>query len=164
MDMPPQEERAASPDKADLLWTPAIEAEIAAWQQTGTFPFPDLYIYPAPQPQYYSVEELRLIHHVASVSSELAMHGAGNFTIWTRQIPTFIKIGTSFPFVMNAVLSLSASHLAWLTECPITANMAYEHRGIAMKGLHEAIGSFSAQNSDAVLAASMLLSWQSTEW
>jgi len=42
--------------------------------------------------------------------------------------------------------------------------MAYEHRGIAMKGLHEAIGGFSAQNSDAVLAASMLLSWQATEW
>jgi len=42
--------------------------------------------------------------------------------------------------------------------------MAYEHRGIALKGLHEAIGSFSRENSDAVLAASLLLSWQATEW
>lgn len=42
--------------------------------------------------------------------------------------------------------------------------MAYEHRGIALKGLHEAIGGFSPHNSDAVLAASLLLSWQATEW
>ena len=42
--------------------------------------------------------------------------------------------------------------------------MAYEHRGIALKGLHEAIGAFSRENSDAVLAASLLLSWQATEW
>lgn len=65
---------------------------------------------------------------------------------------------------MHALLALSATHLAWLTDCPLTANMAYEHRGIALKGLHEAIGAFSRQNSDAVLAASLLLSWQATEW
>jgi hypothetical protein len=65
---------------------------------------------------------------------------------------------------MHALLALSATHLAWLTDCPLTANMAYEHRGVALKGLHEAIGAFSRQNSDAVLAASLLLSWQSNEW
>jgi hypothetical protein len=57
---------------------------------------------------------------------------------------------------MHALLALSATHLAWLTDCPLTANMAYEHRGIALKGLHEAIGAFSRQNSDAVRAASLL--------
>lgn len=87
MDMPVQEERAATPEKADLLWTPEIEAEIERWQQTGSFPFPDLYIYPAPSPQFFSFEDLRLIHHVASVSSELGIHDASNFTIWTRQVP-----------------------------------------------------------------------------
>ena len=65
---------------------------------------------------------------------------------------------------MHALLALSATHLAWLTDCPLTDNMAYEHRGIALKGLQEAIGAFSRQNSDAVLAASLLLSWQATEW
>ncbi|PQE16106.1 putative UPC2 Regulatory involved in control of sterol uptake protein [Rutstroemia sp. NJR-2017a WRK4] len=164
MDMPVQEERAATPEKADLLWTPEIEAEIERWQQTGSFPFPDLYIFPAPNPQFFSFEDLRLIHHVASVSSELSLHDAGNFTIWTRQIPLFLKIGSSYPFVMHALLALSATHLAWLTECPLTANMAYVHRGIALKGLHEAIGEFSRQNSDAVLGASLLLSWQATDW
>jgi hypothetical protein len=82
------------------------------------------------------------------------------------RLPTsrFLKIGIDYDFVMHALLALSATHLAWLTDCPLTANMAYEHRGIALKGLHEAIGAFSRQNSDAVLAASLLLSWQATDW
>ncbi|KAL3425959.1 hypothetical protein PVAG01_02750 [Phlyctema vagabunda] len=164
MDMPVQEERAPTPEKADLLWTSEIERDIERWQQTGSFPFPDLYIYPAPSPQYFAFEDLRLIHHVASISSELGTNDASNFTIWTRQVPLFLKIGSSYGFVMHALLALSATHLSWLTDCPLTANMAFEHRGIAFKGLHEAIGSFSRQNSDAVLAASLLLSWQATEW
>jgi hypothetical protein len=82
-----QEERAKTPEKADLLWTPEIEAEIERWQQTGSFPFPDLYLCPAPSPNSFSFEALRLIHHVASVWSELGIHDASNFTIWTRQIP-----------------------------------------------------------------------------
>ena len=76
----------------------------------------------------------------------------------------FLKIGTDYAFVMHALIAFSATHIAWLTDCPLSSNMAYEHRGIALKGLHEAIGSFSRQNSDAVLAASLLLSWQATEW
>ncbi|KAJ8065539.1 hypothetical protein OCU04_006218 [Sclerotinia nivalis] len=164
MDMPVQEERAATPEKADLLWTPEIEADIERWQQTGNFPFPDLYIYPAPNPQYFTFEDLRLIHHVASVSSELSIHDAGNFTIWTRQIPLLLKIGSSYHFVMYALLALSATHLAWLTDCPLTANMAYVHRGNALKGLQDAIGEFSRQNSDAVLGASLILSWQAMDW
>jgi hypothetical protein len=94
MDMPPVQEdaRAMTPEKADLLWTPEIEADIERWQRTGNFPFPDLYIYPAPAPQFFSFEELRLIHHVASVSSELGVSDASGFTIWTRQIPTYVPI------------------------------------------------------------------------
>ncbi|TVY26327.1 Sterol uptake control protein [Lachnellula hyalina] len=164
MDMPVQDERAPTPEKADLLWTPEIEADIQRWQQTGNFPFPDLYIFPAPSPQFFSVEDLRLIHHVASISSELGAHDASNFTIWTRQIPLFLKIGTDYGFVMHALLAFSATHIAFTTECPLAHNMAYEHRGIALKGLHEAIGAFSRPSSDAVLAASLLLSWQATEW
>ena len=76
----------------------------------------------------------------------------------------YLKIGIDYGFVMHALLALSATHLAWLTDCPLTANMAYEHRGIALKGLQEAIGAFSRENSDAVLAASLLLSWQATDW
>jgi hypothetical protein len=87
MDMPAQEDRAPTPEKPDLLWTPEIEADIELWQQTGQFPFPRLGIYPPPNPHLLPREDLRLIHHVASISQELSMNDAGNFTIWTAQIP-----------------------------------------------------------------------------
>ena len=43
-------------------------------------------------------------------------------------------------------------------------HVSYHHRGLALQGLQQAIGSFSRQNSDAVLAASILLSWQANDW
>jgi hypothetical protein len=86
MDMPPPEERNVTPEKPDLLWTPEIEAEIELWQKTGVFKFSEL-CYPQPNPQCFSVEDLRLIYHVASISTELTLHDAGTFTIWTSQIP-----------------------------------------------------------------------------
>lgn len=65
---------------------------------------------------------------------------------------------------MSSILALSASHIAWMTQNQDTENLAYHHRGVAIKGLQEAISSFSRENSDAILASSLLLSWQSTEW
>ncbi len=82
------EDRSGTPDRPELLWTPEIEADIDQWQQTGVFPFPGLNIFPTPNPQYLSVENLRLIYHVASISHQLRSIDADGFTIWTRQIPT----------------------------------------------------------------------------
>lgn len=68
---------------------------------------------------------------------------------------------------MHALLALSASHLGWLTSCAETLQLAYHHRGIAFNGLQEAINDFSPEkpeNADAVLAASILLTWQTTDW
>ena len=82
----------------------------------------------------------------------------------TDAVYSLIAIGLQCPFVMSAVLAFSACHLAWLTKDQETENLAYYHRGVALKGLHEAIGTFSRGNSESILAASMLLSWQATEW
>lgn len=89
---------------------------------------------------------------------------ANNFTLWTRQIPTLLKIAATYPYVMQALLAFSATHISWLTNCPLVGNMACVHRGTAFKELQEAIGSFSRENSDAILAASLVLSWQATDW
>lgn len=77
---------------------------------------------------------------------------------------SLIGVALLHDFVMSALLALSSSHLAWQTRNTDTENLAYHHRGVALKGLHEAIGAFSKDNSDAILAASMLLSWQAIEW
>ena len=86
--MPIPEDRASTPDKPDLMWTPEIEAALEQWQLTGIFPFPALNIYPPPSPQNYTLEDLRLMYHVASICNQLVCNDADHFTIWTRQIPT----------------------------------------------------------------------------
>ncbi|KAK4104777.1 hypothetical protein N658DRAFT_188789 [Parathielavia hyrcaniae] len=163
-DVPAPDDRAGSPDKPDLMWTPEIEATIEQWRRTGVFPFPSLGIYPAPAPELLTLEDLRLIHHVASISHQMQELDTNDFTLWTRQIPTIISIGATHRYVLHALLAFSAMHLAYLTGCPAVGNMAYEHRGIALKGLQEAISTFSRGTSDAILAASLVLSWQATDW
>jgi hypothetical protein len=163
-DIQAPDDRAGTPDKPDLQWTPEIEAQIDQWKQTGLFPFPSLSVYPGPASHLLTTDELRLIHHVASISHQMMEIGAGNFTLWTQQIPKIINIGATHSYVLHALMSFSAMHLAHLTDCPLVGNMELEHRGIAMKGLQEAIGSFSRENSDAILAASLVLSWQATDW
>ncbi|KAI9701028.1 MAG: hypothetical protein M1836_001696 [Candelina mexicana] len=152
-----------SPQSVNLLWTPEVEREIELWQQTGRFPFPELRLVHPPLPQDFSTTDLRLIHHVASTSKEMHYNRCSKFTVWTEKIPSFLNIASSHPFVMHSILAFSATHLAWLTKSAETNNIAYHHRGIALGGLHEAIGNFSKANSDAILAASILLSWQATE-
>jgi hypothetical protein len=73
-------------------------------------------------------------------------------------------IGATYGYVLHALLAFSAMHIAFLTDCPLVGNISYEHRGMALKGLHEAIGTFSRDTSDAILAASLVLSWQATDW
>ncbi|PHH61384.1 hypothetical protein CDD81_409 [Ophiocordyceps australis] len=154
----------AEAEKADLMWTPKIEHDIALWKSSGVFPFPEVETCPVPMAHMYSLEDLRLIYHVASLYSQLASFQANNFTVWTRHIPNILRIGATTPYVMHALLAFSAMHIAFLTDCPLVGSMAFEHRGIALKGLKEAIGSFSRETSDAVLAASLVLSWQAIDW
>ncbi len=78
--------------------------------------------------------------------------------------PSFFDAAVGHDFVMSSILALSATNLAWMTGSIETKNLAYFHRGVALKGLQEAIGNFSEGNSDAVLAASILLSWQVSDW
>ncbi|PHH71995.1 hypothetical protein CDD82_6225 [Ophiocordyceps australis] len=154
----------AEAEKPDLMWTPKIEHDIALWKSSGVFPLPEVESCPVPVAHVYSLEDLRLIYHVASLYSQLASFQANNFTVWTRHIPNILSIGATTPYVMHALLAFSAMHIAFLTDCPLVGSMAFEHRGIALKGLKEAIGSFSRETSDAVLAASLVLSWQAIDW
>jgi hypothetical protein len=77
---------------------------------------------------------------------------------------SFLALAQSSDFVMSSILAFSASHLAYITNSPDTHGLAFHHRGVALKGLQKAISSFSKENSEAILAASILLSWQATEW
>lgn len=65
---------------------------------------------------------------------------------------------------MHSILAFSASHLAWISQSSETRNLAFQHHGIALKGLHEVLMGLNKANIDAALASSLLLQWQSTDW
>ena len=67
-----------------------------------------------------------------------------------------------FAFVMDAALAWSAAH--W--EIPNAGQQLGEQMTLrqlwVIQGLQNAITNFSSANADAILAASVLLAWQST--
>jgi Fungal specific transcription factor domain len=74
-----------------------------------------------------------------------------------------VTIATTFDFLMHAVLGWSATHLAQITGDPEIQQDAYKHRCDALNGLQQAIKGFSRDNSDAVLCASIVMAWQSSD-
>ncbi|MCJ1402960.1 hypothetical protein MMC11_006182 [Xylographa trunciseda] len=161
---PPADEVPRSPKGPDLLWTSSIEAELGAWLRTGVFPFPELGLRTYDQFHGLSKIELRLVHHLSSVYRDLLRHGMIHCIAWVEMLPIFLDTAAGYDFVMSAILAFSATHLASVTNSVETKNLAYHHRGVALSGLHGAIGNFSEGNSDPILAASILLSWQASDW
>lgn len=82
------QEPSRSPREPDLRYTAEAEQDIDEWQRTGIFPFPELRVRPEPQWRILSATDLRLVHHIASVSTDMQLRGYGHCTIWTAQIPT----------------------------------------------------------------------------
>jgi hypothetical protein len=76
----------------------------------------------------------------------------------------YLSVATSYSYVMHAFLAFSASHLAWVSPSPDTRKIQIQHGGIALRGLHDAISSFSKSNADAILATSILLMTQANDW
>ena len=77
---------------------------------------------------------------------------------------SFFEVAHGFPFVMSAILAFSAQQLANDLNSNDLGNLAYQHRGVALAGLTEAIGALTPGNSDPILAASILLLWQESDW
>jgi len=80
-------EGQSSPEQFSLVLTPRSESRIDLWQQTGSFPFPDLQVFPPPPAHDYTKNELRLIHHLSSVCSDLSLKGTTSLTVWTQKMP-----------------------------------------------------------------------------
>ncbi|KAL4809273.1 hypothetical protein BDV18DRAFT_77895 [Aspergillus unguis] len=148
----------------DLLMSAEIETEIKNWHQTKLSPFPELMHFPRNCWSKLSRTDLRLIHHIIGLSIDLNRRALGGCTIWAQKLPFFLSIAISNDFVMSSILTFSAAHLAWITRNQETRQLALHHQGVAIQGLQKAISSFSRENSEGILAASILLSWQASEW
>ncbi|KAF2860240.1 hypothetical protein K470DRAFT_217553 [Piedraia hortae CBS 480.64] len=156
-------EGTQSPDPPVTL-TPGAESHVDQWQQTGKFPYPDLQMHPSPPAHQYSCTELHLIHHLSVITHQLHRNGTSHLALWTQRMPHLLSIASVHPIVMNALLAFSASHLAWVHNSEETRRLSLNYGSIALNRLHEAICSFSQADPEVVLATSMLLLWQATDW
>ncbi|GAB7355101.1 hypothetical protein MBLNU459_g5682t1 [Dothideomycetes sp. NU459] len=162
--MPQEAEARASPEQVSLPTTPDMEQSLDMWQQTGTFPYPELQVFPTPRPHDHSRTELLLIHRLSSLSRSLLVNGTSDLTVWASKVPRYLSVASSYPYVMHALLAFSANNLAWTSKSSDARKLQIQHGGIALHGLHDAISSFSRSNADSVLAASILLMTQANDW
>jgi Fungal specific transcription factor domain len=75
-----------------------------------------------------------------------------------------LAIAVISDFAMNSILALSALHMTYATGNKDTLNLSQHYRKSASKGLQNALGNFTQGNCDAILVASLVLSWQATDW
>jgi hypothetical protein len=77
----------------------------------------------------------------------------------------FLAIAESFDqnFVREAALAVSASRFAYGEDKVIYRLIAQKHERRAVQGLRLSLTQFQKQNSDAILATSILLSWQALD-
>ncbi|KAJ5161893.1 hypothetical protein N7492_007285 [Penicillium capsulatum] len=148
---------------SDLLLSPEMEMEVEQWHRTGVPPYPELVQCPRSGWSQLSRSDLRLIHHIVGLSIDLHRRGLSTCTVWAPKMPNFLAIALSNSFVMSSILGLSAFHLAFQTRDQDTKQLAYHHNYAAIQGLQTAIESITKGNSEAILAASILLSWQATD-
>jgi len=193
LDNPP-DEVAATPQRqpslseseapvADLFYSPEIESILKHWQLTGeaTLGDQDISVNLQVHGQSYSLSDLHLLYYALSSVQNVETNG---FAVTMSSIPgyvfslsmliiysnltyitfRFFKTASSQPYVVHAILAISAGALAWETSSAESKKLAYHHGSIAMKALRTAMDSFSKENSEAITSAFVLLSWQANDW
>lgn len=157
----------------DIPWQTVQITESTDWNPEVALqddqPYPDsselaVRLPPSPSPFSLSNEDLRLMHHLLYVSSNLETSNSSNLLTWTSQIPVFVELSNTHEIVRYSLLSLSASHLGWLTRSSDLDNVAARHQTSAYSSLQHAVNNFTKANADAIFAASIILSWQAQDW
>lgn len=165
MDDTPSESAVPSPrSPGEAVLSTSDEAEYQSWRHGGIFPFPLLQIRQPFNPEHTSDIELRLLFHLCSTCNSLRLAGTSALTIWVDRITRFLDLASDYRFVLQALCSFSATLLAWEEGSAELRSLQAEYGAIALRGLHEAIGTFSQANADGIAAASIIMNWHCTDW
>jgi hypothetical protein len=74
-----------------------------------------------------------------------------------------MRLAVSHECVREAAMGLAATHLALVTKAADMDELGYMYRGRAFRSLQSTINNISIDNVDAILAASVVLSWQAPD-
>ncbi|PTB35792.1 uncharacterized protein TrAFT101_010638 [Trichoderma asperellum] len=150
-DQPPEEE--PEQETPSLWWPEDIETACAEWKETGEPPFISL----APSPSWHNMDmkDLRYIYKMALVSNILELSNTNDICLLWGEMGVLFQLATQFDFVAHTLAATSAQRLAVTTKSHEASLDAHQYRKQALHGLYRAMGSFSKDNSDAILAASL---------
>ncbi|KAK1974369.1 hypothetical protein LZ30DRAFT_608169 [Colletotrichum cereale] len=103
----------------------------------------------------FSIQDLALLHHWTVSTSVDVFKTPELDSLWQVIFP---QIGFRYPFVTHAILSLAALHLAYIEGSKNGQYVieATRHHEEALKGFHEVVRNVSAENSEALLAWSLI--------
>ncbi|TDZ16353.1 Protein RTA1 [Colletotrichum orbiculare MAFF 240422] len=103
----------------------------------------------------FDIQDLALLHHWTISTSVDIYKTPSADSLWQRTLP---QIGFQYPFVAHAILSLAALHLAHIEGSPSSPYVvdATRHHEIALVGFHECVNNLTRENSEALLAWSIL--------
>ncbi|KAE9373902.1 hypothetical protein N431DRAFT_504404 [Stipitochalara longipes BDJ] len=147
-----------------LKWPSTADHSCRRWKDSGEPPFPFLQLPKTPSWHNLSLENLRHMHHLALLASILELSRTRHFCLWWSEFIIFVQLALKFEFVAYAVMAHSAGRLALVTKLSAAFEDAARYRSLAMQGLNQAINSFSKDNADAILCASLCLSDQEPDW
>lgn len=80
------EEPAKGANPPDLLTTPQLQQMLDTWRLTGESPLPELRKSDLTYWTRFSTIDLRLMHHITTLSSDMYRHGYSACTPWTPKM------------------------------------------------------------------------------
>ncbi|KAH8820261.1 hypothetical protein F5884DRAFT_865966 [Xylogone sp. PMI_703] len=123
-----------------------------------------MHIYASPKWHDIAPRTLWYLGWLAQHASLLAGQQATELSLWWNKIPVFFKLAVNFDFVASMIAAHVAGYLAIERRSSAIQKEAISLRISACQGLNRAISNFSRDNSDALLASSIIFSMQQTEW
>ncbi|KAK9251515.1 hypothetical protein V1507DRAFT_464368 [Lipomyces tetrasporus] len=107
--------------------------------------------------QGLSNTDMRLLQHVTMLAKDFIAIRPEHGVIWKE---VAVQHAQRDPFILHAFLALSSAHTGYIVKSPDLYRVALEHKTVALRGAQEAISNFSRENAESLLAASVLLCYQ----
>ncbi|KAJ3532084.1 hypothetical protein NM208_g6954 [Fusarium decemcellulare] len=163
---PPCDDDGVAPraDRLKTHWPAQLRAEVRQWRRTGVSPFAHLTPFVRFQTVIYSDDELCHLYHIRRLYYLLTTMDACKLTVFSHFVPGFFRIASRSRLAMNGLLALSASQIAFSSECSFARYRACHYKAMAIRDLRKALTVFSLENADEVLAGSLTLLWLSEDW
>lgn len=86
------EEPAKGTNPPDLLTTPQLQQVLDTWRLTGESPLPELRKSDLTYWTRFSTIDLRLMHHITTLSSDMYRRGYSACTPWTPKMSKYVNL------------------------------------------------------------------------